>query len=357
MALYHLLNNLEIPEGCEVLISGIHVADFVNIVRMAGMRPVVVDLESGGFGLDLEDMKRKVTAKSRVLILTHLSGYVTDMVAVMKVADKQGLTVIEDCSQAFTSRQGGRLMGTFGRAAIFSLSLLKSVCALNGGMVVTKDRALLAGLRQSANSALPPARMDLASEAMKNLILKTALHPAVFTATVSPLLWLLAKHGDIFSKYQKTNKTVELRQSLPRKFMTDFAPAQAWLGMHCMRNMEEREALRRKWGLMLYDLLEDGGPGFSLPRCIPDSENGFWLFPVLADNPKQLKFKLLRYGIDSSLMLLSVLSREPCFKHLEFQAPQAEKTHDAVLFVPMYPELGEDGVLRIAWALQSHGVG
>lgn len=358
MAFYHLLRALDLPAGSEVLMGALHVADFVNIIRLAGFTPVIVDLEPDGFRLDQADLEHKMSPRAAVLLATHLSGYMDDMPRLAALCQARNVVLVEDCSQAFAAGLDGRRAGQFGHAAIFSMSLLKSVCTLNGGMVISQDAGLMARLRAAADAMAPAGRGALAAEAMKNFIVKTATAPLPFSLVTMPLLRATTKGGDWFSRYQKTNKTVELRDALPPAFLERFSPAQAGLGLRTLARLDAGEDKRRGNGRLLYSLIA-GDHRVRLPPATTGADNGFWLFPLIVEEPERLKRFLARRGIDASRMLLSAVSREDSFRHLDFTAPQAERTRDHTLFIPCYPSLDEADIRAIAAAVaefqQEHG--
>ena len=355
MAFYHLLQTMDLKEGAEVVISAIHVADFVNMILLAGFKPVIVDIEPHGYAIDGEDLRRKISHRTGLILVTHLSGYVTDMAEVCTIAGEHGVPVIEDCSQAFNTILDGKPMGTFGAAAIFSLSLLKSVSTINGGVILTSDRGLAARLRARIDSLPRPNRFLLTAEAVKNIILKTLLSRPLFSVFVFPVLNLTGPIGDFLSKYQKTNKTVRLRRRLPQNFLTGFTGAQAVLGLSQLASLDERESHRQRFGKRLRHLIAASTPRI-LPDAIREDGIGFWLFPVLTGTNRGLKSFLATDGVDSSPMLLSVLSREPAFEHLGFSCPNAERTHDETLFLPMYWTLREEDIEQTASAVSRGAV-
>ncbi|NFV81583.1 DegT/DnrJ/EryC1/StrS family aminotransferase [Magnetospirillum aberrantis] len=350
MGFFHLLRCLDLAEGAEVLIGGLHVADFVNIIRLAGFVPVVVDLEPRGFRLDEDDLERKLSPRSAVLLVTHLSGYVHDMPRLRKICDDRGVMLVEDCSQAFAARYDGQRVGTFGHAAIFSLSLLKSVCTLNGGIVLAEDPALLERLHRAAEAEGAASRGPMLAETLKNLVIKTATWPPLFSLTVLPLLRLTAAAGDWFARYQKTNKTVVLRDRLPPVFRERFTAVQARLGMSLLPDLDARESKRQAAGRLLRSLIEPDGKVALPPQC-DSADNGYWLFPLVVEDPARLKAALSRQGVDSAPMLLAALSTEAAFAGMGFSAPNAEWTRAHTLFVPMYPTLDETDIRRIAAAI------
>jgi perosamine synthetase len=112
--------------------------------------PVLVDADASTGNLDPAQIERHITEKTRAIVVTHLWGNPVDMDAVMEIARRRGLRVVEDCSHAHGASCNGRLVGTFGDVAVFSLQGKKLVAAGQGGVLVTNDdevfeRAVLLG--------------------------------------------------------------------------------------------------------------------------------------------------------------------------------------------------------------------
>ena len=336
MALYHFLRQSGLQAG-EVVISGLHVADFVNIIRLAGFTPVVADVEVDGYGIDFADLDSKVGPQTRLIYVTHLSGHATDMPRIMTIADRVGALVVEDCSQALETRFAGRRMGSWGVAAIYSLSLMKSVCTMNGGMLLTDDDAVAERLRQCREGLPPPRRLPLAAEAIKNMVLMAATWRPLFSTLVFPLLRINAKGGDRFARFQKTNKTVALRNHLPRAFLENYGWQQAQLGLSQLGTVDAREIRRI---VAAQRMVTEFRPSRSLRlgRVTPDSHNTYWLFPLLASDPSRLREFLASRGIDSSPMLLSALSDEEAFLPMAFTGTHAPWTRAHTVFIPVYDD-------------------
>lgn len=352
VAFYFLMKHLGLKPGGEVLISAIHVADFVNMIRLAGFKPVVVDLLPNAYTLDPEDLERKINSHSALILVTHLCGYATDMDRIMEISKRHQVPFIEDCSQALSARHNGRPLGVFGRAAIFSLSLLKPVCTLSGGMVISNDTALLDRLRQEA-LALPEAKKEpLVLEAVKNIVIRTAVNPVLFQAVVFPLMRLAMPLGDFFAKYQKTNRTVILRESMPKGFLVKFLWQQAAMGLSQLATVEARERERAGYGVSLYERLKSC-PSLRLPPVAELGANSFWLFPVLVKDPDKLKRFLASKGVDSSKFLLSLLGAEKAFAQYKFECEAAACIKEHTLFIPMYGTLGRDRLDSMARVIEN----
>lgn len=347
MAFYHLLKAIDLKPNSEIMISAIHVADFVNIIRLAGYKPVAIDLQTHGYDIDPDDLKSKLSERTGLILVTHLSGYPSDMPSICQIADAHGVPVVEDCSQALSATLADKRIGTYGRAAIFSLSLLKSVCTLNGGMIITRDEALHEKLATQIKPLPAPARLPLVQEAIKNLILKLLLSKTVFSIGVFPLLKLAHGGIDRLSSYQKTNKTVVLRDCLPDDFLTRYSAAQATLGLSQLGTLEAREAQRIKSGRLVRKSIRQAEKSV-LPDTIAEEGSGYWLFPLLVEHTGTLQHELAARGVDSSKLLLSVLSCEEAFADLGFSCPNAEKLRRDTLFIPMYTGLNGADVEQIS---------
>jgi dTDP-4-amino-4,6-dideoxygalactose transaminase len=353
MGLYHILKAMPDKSGGDVLISALHISDFVNIIHLAGFNPVIVDLEEHSYQIDFNDLEKKITTSTVLMLITHLSGYATDMDRVQSISKKHNVPFVEDCSQTYFTRYKDMPLGTFGMAAIFSMGLLKSVCTLNGGMVISNDQMLLKLLRQQQQQLSPPSRLSLLLETIKNIIVKSAVHPIIFPLATFPFLKLLAHGNDWFSRYQKTNKTVIWRKELPPLFFTSFSWQQAILGLSKLEQLNNIEERRKFLGDTLYERL-GSDEIIKLPKRTPGGEDTFWLFPVITENTLELKQHLAQHGVDSSLMLLNVLSDEESFAHLGFNCPHAHDTHASTLFIPVYYGLDTNHLESIVAGIQSY---
>ena len=142
VAIHLALVALGIGPGDEVIVPSLTYIASVNPIVQVGATPVFVDSERASWQIDPEDVRRKVTPKTRAIMAVHLYGHPADMPALMEVAREHDLFVVEDCAEAFGSRIGGRHVGTFGDIATFSFFGNKTVTTGEGGMVITNDATL-----------------------------------------------------------------------------------------------------------------------------------------------------------------------------------------------------------------------
>ena len=101
--------------------------------------PIFADVDPDTLNLDPADVERKITDKTKAIIVVHLSGNPADMDAIMSIAKPRGIAVIEDCSQAHLSEHKGRYVGTIGDIGCFSMQQSKHMTCGDGGLTVTNS--------------------------------------------------------------------------------------------------------------------------------------------------------------------------------------------------------------------------
>jgi dTDP-4-amino-4,6-dideoxygalactose transaminase len=104
--------------------------------------PVFADLGRNSYNLDPDDVRRRITAKTKAIIAVHLAGNPCRMDALRTLADKHNLVLIEDCAQAWGARYAGQPIGTVGHVACFSLQQAKHVTCGDGGVVASSDKQI-----------------------------------------------------------------------------------------------------------------------------------------------------------------------------------------------------------------------
>ena len=128
-----------IGPGDEVITSPITDIGTVIGVLYQQAVPVFADLGAGTYNLDLADVERRITPKTKAIIAVHLSGNPCDLDALKALADRHKLVLIEDCCQAWGAKYRGRPIGTVGHIACFSLQNSKHITCGDGGVVGSND--------------------------------------------------------------------------------------------------------------------------------------------------------------------------------------------------------------------------
>ena len=119
--------------------------------RWNGLTPVFADCDPDTWNVDVADVERKITERTRALLIVHLYGNPANVEALTKIAQKHNLKLIFDGAHAFGSQYRGKPIGSFGDAEVFSLSPTKLLVAGEGGLVTTNDASLAKAIRLMRN--------------------------------------------------------------------------------------------------------------------------------------------------------------------------------------------------------------
>jgi 8-amino-3,8-dideoxy-alpha-D-manno-octulosonate transaminase len=140
-ALFTSINALRIGPGDEVIVPAFFWVATVSSVVQANAIPVVCEIDDS-FTMDPADLERKITARTKLIIAVHMAGTPSNTDAIMAVARRHRIPVLEDCAQANGATFGGKKVGTFGSIGIFSLQWNKNATSGEGGLLVTNDSKL-----------------------------------------------------------------------------------------------------------------------------------------------------------------------------------------------------------------------
>lgn len=140
-ALISSLVALGIGPGCEVIVPAFMWVASVGAVVQANAIPVLCEVDDS-LCMDPADLEKKITPRTKLILPIHMAGSPCNMDAIMAVAKKHGIPVLEDCAQANGGTFKGKKLGTFGDMGIFSLQLNKNMTSGEGGLIITNDEKL-----------------------------------------------------------------------------------------------------------------------------------------------------------------------------------------------------------------------
>jgi len=151
-ALHSAYVGLGIEPGDEVLAPSCTFLATVTPLFLCSAIPVLCDAEPDTGNIDVADLEKKITPRTRVIIPVHLFGHPADMDAIMDISRRHKLRVIEDCAQAFGALYRGRRVGSIGDFGCFSFFPSKNLaCYGDGGMVITREQGMAEKLRLLRN--------------------------------------------------------------------------------------------------------------------------------------------------------------------------------------------------------------
>lgn len=128
-----------LKQGDEVIVPAMTFCSTANAVIHAGGWPVFADITLPSQALDPEDVKRKLSPRTRAIIPVHLHGYPVDMEAIIQIARDHNLLVISDAAHAIETRYKGKSLAAWGDAACYSFYITKNLTTVEGGMVATDN--------------------------------------------------------------------------------------------------------------------------------------------------------------------------------------------------------------------------
>ena len=134
--------------GDEVISPALTVISNAAVTLHQNAVPVFADIDPDTFLMDLEDLERKITPRTKAIMPVHLYGLPCDMDPIMALAEKHNLVVIEDSAQCFLGEYKGRLAGTIGHMGSFSFENTKHISTGDGGIVITNDERLAEAVRK-----------------------------------------------------------------------------------------------------------------------------------------------------------------------------------------------------------------
>jgi dTDP-4-amino-4,6-dideoxygalactose transaminase len=153
-ALIAALMAAEVKAGDEVIVPSFTFVATANAVKLVGATPVFADIRLSDYTLDVSDVKRKLTGKTKAVIPVNLYGGMADVAALKELLDNESVQVIEDAAQSLGSTEGGVRSGTMGEMGCFSFYPSKVITTGEGGAVATDDAELANKLRMIRNHGM-----------------------------------------------------------------------------------------------------------------------------------------------------------------------------------------------------------
>ena len=344
MAFYYLLRAFDFPKDTEIIFPAVTFWAVPEMARQAGYKPVFVDVDPMTFNIDPKKIEAAVTDRTRAIVPTHLYGRPCDMAEVLAVAERYKLIVIEDCAQAVGARYRGRLVGTFGNASFFSFQMLKGINTYGGGMVMTNDKSVGAGVREQADSEPLPSAAALARRFAGGLISRIGISPKGYTFWGFPLQVAASVfgHHDL-SKYLW--ETIRPLDPFPRAYRQRYSNAQAVLGIRALAKLDEFNSQARAHAALYTKGLADCSS--VQPAAADDGrENVYYQYCLYISDAARASRRAIRRGVDFETTHVDVCSSLPLFKKSAALCPGAELTAIA-LQLPVYSRLRDSDVERV----------
>ncbi len=221
-SLYLLLKSLYLPKNSEVMIQGYSCVVLPNGVWQAGLKPVLVDVDPSSFNFDLKDLKKKITSKTKVIIIQYTFGIIPQMQELMELCNQKKIILIEDCAHSL----GGEVningqkypVGSVGQASFFSFGRDKVVSTTIGGCFAVNCKPLVNTANidtskwletiKSNYDQLPKMSFKRYIQAINYISLTVLLIRPLYHLQIGKLIMLIARKvgliGQIYTPNEKT---------------------------------------------------------------------------------------------------------------------------------------------------------
>ncbi|HTR45664.1 MAG TPA: DegT/DnrJ/EryC1/StrS family aminotransferase [Thermodesulfovibrionales bacterium] len=295
-ALHLSVEALGIGEGDEVITTPFTFFATAEAIAYTGAKPVFVDIDPDSFNIDPGRIEEKITPRTKAILPVHLFGHPADMERIMEIAARHRLSVIEDCAQAFGAQVKGKKVGSFGNAGCFSFYPSKNLGAYgDGGMITFDDRALSETLRSLRNHGSKGSY----------------IHESVgFNSRLDELQAgiLLIKLG----KIDEYNRQRRQKASIYRSLLCDFV---------------------------------------SCPTEKKGVSHVYNQYTIMSKERDRIQKELKEHSVSSVVYYPRPLHLQKALGYLGYKEgdfPCTEKASAEVLSLPMYPELEESAIEKIA---------
>ncbi len=141
-ALHLALEAIGVGRGDEVLLPSLTFVATAQAVTMLGAKPVFCDVRDGDLNIDPEDIRKKITDKTKAIIPVHYRGQPCEMDEILEIATEYNLRIVEDAAHAFGSKYKGKKIGSFGDIVCFSFDPIKNITCGEGGAIIVREEEL-----------------------------------------------------------------------------------------------------------------------------------------------------------------------------------------------------------------------
>jgi dTDP-4-amino-4,6-dideoxygalactose transaminase len=288
------LDALGIGEGDEVITTPFTFVATTEAIRRRGAKVVFADIDEETYNIDPEEIVKKITPKTKAILVVHLYGHPAEMERIMEIARERNLKVIEDCAQAFGAEYKGKKVGSIGDVGCFSFFPTKNLgCYGDGGLVTTNDEEIAEQVRA------------------------------------------LRVHG-AKSKY---------REYIRDGYKSRLDALQAAILSVKLKYIDEWNERRRENARIYNELL--GDLGFRLPVEREGCKHIYYSYVIRVGGRDELQKHLKEKGIETAVYYpvpLHLISIYGDLGYGEGDFPRAEKAAREVLSLPMFPELKREDI-------------
>ncbi|WP_333904867.1 DegT/DnrJ/EryC1/StrS aminotransferase family protein [Delftia acidovorans] len=302
VAIHLALEAIGITAGDEVIVPALTYIASVNTIIQTGATPVYVDSLAHSWQVDPEDILRKITDRTKAVMVVHLYGLACDMDPIVKICREKNLLLIEDCAEGFGSYYKGKHVGTFGDVATFSFFGNKTITTGEGGMVVANDPEVIERAFHLKNQGVSKTREYWHDVVAYNYRM-TNICAAIGLAQLEKADEILEKKRQIAIWYEAA------LEKLPLKFHSE----------------------------------------------LPDTRHSFWMCSIAVNEACErapLRDYLKSKGVETRPVFYLANSMPHCYTQEQF--PVAQSISERGINLPSYPGMSQDEVALVSESISRY---
>lgn len=312
-----------IKSGDEAITIATTFPTTINPILIYGLKPVVVDVELPSYTVNLDELEKAITKKTKLIMLPHINGSPHDMQRIMEIAKKHDLAVIEDCCDALGSKYDGKMVGTYGDLGTYSFYAAHHMSTGEGGAVGGNDDLL-----STAESIRDWGRINLKSVSLG--LRKLSLQ------NVSE---------DLPDDYEDRYTYVNMGYNLKPLDM------QAALGIKQLEKINRFNAMRKRNYGFLFENISNLTDDLILPQGLPKSDPSWFVFPITIKNSASFKrIDIVKFfeekKIETRTLLAGDITMHPAYKDITFRKSSKLSTTKEILqksfVIGVYQGLGKE---------------
>ena len=348
-ALMAILFSVALAKEDEVLLQAFTCNAAANPIIWSGLKPVYVDCNETTFNIDVEDLKRKITERSRAVIVQHTFGLPANMDEILEVCQENNLILIEDCAHSLGAEYKNRKVGTLGKVSFFSFSRDKVISSVYGGMVVTNDDSLAQKIKEFQEKVDFPSYFWIKQQ---------LLHPILMNWLILPTYRIFGKYLLVlFQKLRILSKAVQQREKFggkPDYFPKRLPDALAILALNQFKKLERFNNHRKEIAKFYHKELKN--TSFELPA---EKEQIYLRFTI--KHPRA--HEIIRKARKNNLLIgdwyeCPIAPSDTKLDKMQYKigsCPKAEKLARETLNLPTHINISDKGAKKIADFLKSYG--
>ena len=279
--LYIILKTLNLSKNDEIIIQGYTCVVVPNAIIYNNAKPIYVDIDPKTYNMDPDKIEKKITSKTKAIIVQHSFGLSADMDKILKIAKKHNLFVIEDCAISLGATYNNKKLGTLGDASIFSFGRDKVISSVNGGAVIINNKIFNKKFKKEYDKILFPNRKEI----FQNLWHLFTINLAKKYYNTFSLGKLIIYINQKLKLYNKAYQPQELQIQKPKNIPCKLPNAMATIIVNQTQQLDKFNS-HRKVIANFYTQQLKNNPKLTLPQTFDNKEHIFLRYLVLVDNPE-----------------------------------------------------------------------